>query len=140
VSVRKATLPTDTKSLHSLLKYIDLSIYPEHAEIENPDDQWFVYEEKEEIIGCVAARKNSGEIRHIAVVPNHRRKGIGTKLAKCAIEFLRSVGCPIIWTQVRVKNEESQGLFEKLNFMREAKPIRSRKNPEVKLFKYVRAL
>lgn len=117
-----------------------MSIYPEHTDIENPDDQWFVYDEKEEIIGCVATRISRGEIRHIVVLPNRRKKGIGTQLANCAIEFLKSIGYSIIWAQVRVEIKESQRLFEKLNFKRESRPIRSRKNPEVKLYKYVLTL
>jgi ribosomal protein S18 acetylase RimI-like enzyme len=140
VSIRKASFPNNTKSIHCLLRYIDLSIYPERIEIENPDDQWFVYEEKGEVIGCVAARRSRGEIRHIAVLPNHRRKGIGSQLVNCTIEFLKDIGYSTIWAQVRVKNKESQGLFEKLGFKRKPRPIRSVKNPEVKLYKYVLTL
>lgn len=140
MSVRKASLPKDTKSIDSLLKYIDLSIYPERTDIENFDDQWFVFEEKEEIIGTVAARRSRGEIRHLVVLPNHRRKGIGSQLVNCTIEFLKSIGYSKIWAQVRVENEESQGLFGKLGFKRKPRPITSPKNPKVKLYKYMLVL
>lgn len=140
MGIRKVSLPNDTESILSLLNHIDLSIYPERTDIENPDDQWFVYEEKGEIIGCVAARRSGGEIRHIAVLPNHRRKGIGSQLVNCAIEFLKSIGYSRIWAQVRVENKESQGLFEKLGFKCKPRTIRSVKNPEVKLYKYVLTL
>ena len=129
-------MPNDTESIHSLLKDLDLSIYPEPTDIENPDDQWFVYEENTEIIGCVAARRSRGEIRHVDVLLDHRRKSIGSKLVKRAIEFLKSIGYSRIWAQVRVTNEEGQGLFEKLGFERKPKLITSRKDPKVKLYKY----
>ena len=140
MDIRKAFLPNDTKSIRCLLRYIDLSIYPEYTDIENPDDQWFVYEEKGEIVGCVAARKSRGEIRHIAVLPNYRRRGIGSQLVNCTIEFLKSIDYSRIRAQVRVKNKKSQRLFEKLGFRREPRPIRSVKNSEVKLYKYVLTL
>jgi len=140
VSIRRASLPSDTRSIYSLLKHIDLSIYPEPTNIENPDDQWFIYEEKGRIIGCVAARKSRGEIRHIVVLPKHEGKGIGTQLGNCAIGFLKDIGYLGVWVQVRVQNKRSQGLFEKLGFKREPRTIRSRKNPQVKLYKYVLTL
>lgn len=136
MGVRKASLPNDTEFIHGLLKYIDLSIYPEPTDIENSDDRWFVYEDKGKIIGSVAARRNRGEIRHIVVLPNHRRKGIGSQLASRAIEFLRSIGYSSVWVQVRVENKESQRLFESLGFQRGSRLITSRKDPEVKLYKY----
>jgi N-acetylglutamate synthase-like GNAT family acetyltransferase len=137
VKLRKAVLPHDAESIRSLLKYIDLSIYPECGDIENPDDQWFVCEEKSGIIGCVASRKTTGEVRHIVVLPAYRRKGIGRQLANSAIECLRKIGCSKIWGQIRVNNENSQRLFESLGFKRVPKPITSRKNHEVKLYKYI---
>jgi len=137
MSVRKASLPNDAESILSLLRYIDLSVYPKLTDIENPDDQWFVYREKGEIVGCVAARRTTCEIRHIVILPNHQRKGIGTQLANSAIELLGSIGCSRIWVQIRLKNEKSQRLFEKLGFKREPRLIRSRKNPEVMLYSYV---
>ena len=140
MSVRMASYPDDAESIRSLLRLIDLTIYPDLNDIRNPNDQWFVCEEMGEIIGCVAARKGIGEIRHIVVMPEHQRKGIGSQLANCAIEFLADLGYSRIWAQVRVKNAESQGLFEKLGFRRERRRIRSLKNPEVELYKYVLAL
>lgn len=137
MNVRRASFPDDTKSIHSLIKYIDLSVYPEPANIENPDDQWFVYEEKRKVIGCAAATRSRGEIRHIVVLPNHRRSGIGSKLVNCTTDFLKNTGHSRIWAQVRVKNKESQRLFEKSGFERQLKLIRSSKDPKVKLYKYV---
>jgi len=137
VKPRKAVLPHDTESIRSLLKYIDLSIYPERGDVENPDDQWFICEEESGIIGCVALRRTTGEVRHIVVLPAYRRKGIGRQLANSAIEYLRKVGYSRIWGQIRVNNEDSQRLFESLGFKRVPKPMTSRKNPEVKLYKYI---
>ena len=136
VGVRKASLPNDTEFIIRLLGYIDLSIYPEATDIENPDDQWFVYEDKEEIIGSVAARRSRGELRHMVVLPSHRRKGLGRKLAKCAIEFLRGMGYSTVWAQVRARNKDSQRFFESLGFKRDSRLRTSLKDPEVKLYRY----
>ena len=136
MSVRKASLPDDTESILSLLKYIDLSIYPGLTDIENPNDQWFVYEENREIIGCVAARRSRGEIRHVAVLSDHQNKGVGSKLVKQGIEFLKSMGYSSVWAQIRVCNKKSQGLFKKLGFVRKPGLITSLKDSKVKLHKY----
>jgi len=140
MGIRKSSLPNDTESILRLLKYIDLSIYPESIDIENPDDQWFVYEDEGKIVGSVAARRSRGEMRHIVVLPNHREKGIGRQLASHAIELLRSIGYSSVWAQVRVENKESQRLFESLGFNRRSRRITSRKDPEVKLYRYVLVL
>jgi ribosomal protein S18 acetylase RimI-like enzyme len=136
VSVRKASLPDNTTSIQSLLKYIDLSIYPGPTDIENPDDQWFVYKENSEIVGCVAARRSRGEIRHVVVLPDHQREGVGSKLVKLGIEFLKSIGYSRIWAQIRVNNKESQAFFESLGFVRKSRLVTSPKDPQVKLYKY----
>ena len=138
--VRNASLPNDMKSIVRLCKYIDMSIYPESFDIQNPDDKWFVYEDSRKIIGSVAARISTGEIRHIAVLPTHRRKGVGRQLMSHAIAFLRGIGRSSVWAQVRVENKESQKLFESLGFRRRSRNITSRKNPKVKLFKYILSL
>lgn len=137
MGVRKASLPNDTEFIIRLLGYIDLSIYPEATDIENTDDQWFVYEDNQKIVGSVTARRSRGEIRHIVVLPNHRRKGIGSQLASRAVEFLRSIGYSSVWGQVRVENKKSQRLFKNLGFKRESRPITFLKDPKVKLYKYV---
>ena len=136
MSVRKASLPNDIKSILSLLKYIDLSIYPGPIDIENPDDQWFVYEENRKIIGCVAARRSRGEIRHVVVLPKHQKKGVGSKRVKQGIEFLKSMGYSSVWAQIRVCNKKSRGLFERLGFKQKPRVVTSRKDPKVKLYKY----
>jgi len=75
MGIRKAFFPEDISPIIRLLKYIDLSIYSDATDIKNPVDQWFVYEDKRKIVDCVAARKSRGEIRHVVVHPNYRKKG-----------------------------------------------------------------
>jgi len=137
MSARKACLPSDRSCIYRLLKLIELSIYPGYSDIENIADQWFVYEKATEIIGIVAARQDTGEIRHLAVSPNHRRMGIGSQLVRCAMEFLREKHCSRTWVQIRVDNSSSQKLFEKLGFVRKTKCVTSRKDANVKLYRYI---
>lgn len=136
MGIRKAFLPNDVETIRALLEHIELSIHPDTSDIEYRDDQWFVYGTGNEIIGAVAARKTTGEIRHLVVLPEHRRKGIGTQLVKQAVDFLRGQECLRIWVQIRVDNKGSQNLFKKLCFKRRPKPFSSRKNPDIKLYLY----
>ncbi len=60
------------------------------------------------------ARK--GHIVSIAVLDEHRRKGIGTILLKLAIEEMTKKSCSESYLEVRVSNKEAISLYEKMNF------------------------
>jgi len=61
--------------------------------------------------------KKVGHIVSIAVRPEYRRRGIGTKLMKEAIKKLKEVyGVKEVYLEVRVSNEPAIRLYEKLGF------------------------
>jgi len=55
-----------------------------------------------------------GHVVSVAVLPDHRRKGVGEALITQAMEGMRSYGAKQIYLEVRVTNEEGVGLYKKL--------------------------
>lgn len=60
------------------------------------------------------ARK--GHIVSIAVMEEHRRKGIGSTLIKLAVEEMAKKSCSESYLEVRVSNREAISLYEKMNY------------------------
>ncbi len=62
-------------------------------------------------------RIKRGHIVSFAVLPEYRRKGIGTQLLKEAIKALRDVyHCVDVFLEVRISNSEAINLYRKLGF------------------------
>ncbi len=83
---------------------------------ENMRDFW-VYEEKGEIIGCAALHidwEGLGEIKSVAVKEKSHRKGIGTKLLKVCLSEAEEIGLNKVFALTY-----SRDFFEKNGF----KPI-----------------
>ncbi len=59
-----------------------------------------------------------GHVVSIAVLPEHRRKGIGTALLTTSMERMKEKGCDEVYLEVRVSNEEAIRLYEKLQFVK----------------------
>jgi len=60
-----------------------------------------------------------GHVISLAVLPEHRRKGIATALMKEALKVLRDkYGCKEVYLEVRVSNLPAIKLYEKLGFKR----------------------
>ncbi len=105
--------------------------------------EWFFYEHLEkwgeafyvavvgsEVVGYVMSRVEhgisvfnsfklvrKGHIVSIAVLPEHRRKGIGTALMKAALKSLREIyGCDEVYLEVRVSNIPAIRMYERLGF------------------------
>lgn len=105
--------------------------------------EWFFYEHLErwgdafyiavvggEVVGYVMSRVEhgisvfnsfklvrKGHIVSIAVLPEHRRKGIGTALMKAALKSLREIyGCDEVYLEVRVSNTPAIRMYERLGF------------------------
>jgi len=60
--------------------------------------------------------KHVGEIGLIYVQPEHRRKGIGTRLVRHAIEYFESKGIEQITLRVVAPNARGIGFWESLSF------------------------
>ena len=70
------------------------------------------------LVGAVIAGYDGyrGWIYHLAVRPEHRRRGIGTMLVRSAEERLRKLGCPKINLQVRATNHAVAEFYRGLGY------------------------
>jgi amino-acid N-acetyltransferase len=117
IRIRKA----EKKDLLSIQRL--LSTY--FLDIEELEPEDFVLAEKEEkIIGCVAlVRETAGkesflELHSIAVHPNFRGKGIGTRLMEYLINILEDPDKPDNHDCELYVRTTAPGFFEKLGFIR----------------------
>lgn len=83
------------------------------------DDSSFVATANDKIIGYViGARKSKarGHIISIAVRPEWRRKGIGSKLMNTLLDLFKQEGLKFVELEVAVSNEEAIAFYESLGF------------------------
>ena len=57
-----------------------------------------------------------GWIYHLAVLPEHRRRGFATKLVRSAEQGLLALGCPKVNLQVRATNDEVVAFYRGLGY------------------------
>ena len=57
-----------------------------------------------------------GWLHKVAVLPQHRRRGLAADLVRHAIRGLRSAGCTKVNLQIRATNAEVRGFYESLGF------------------------
>ena len=57
-----------------------------------------------------------GWIYHLAVSPEHRRRGFATRLVRAAEEGLRKLGCPKVNLHVRTTNQQVVAFYRKLGY------------------------
>ncbi len=57
-----------------------------------------------------------GHIVSVAVVEEHRGKGVGTKLIEQATEEMAKKSCKEVYLEVRVSNLQATALYERLNY------------------------
>jgi len=71
-----------------------------------------------ELVGSVMAgyEGHRGWINYLAVVPSHRRHGLGRQLMREAEERLAAVGCPKINLQVRAGNADVLAFYEAIGY------------------------
>ena len=90
---------------------------------------FLVAEDKEEIVGYIMCRieigfsnfkwlglTRKGHVVSIAVLPEHRSKGIGTSLLIEAMNAMLEYGVKECFLEVRVSNTEAINLYNKLGF------------------------
>jgi ribosomal protein S18 acetylase RimI-like enzyme len=72
----------------------------------------------ERLAGAVMAGFDGvrGWIHHLAVSPDERRRGLGTRLVRAAEEGLRRLGCPKVNLQVRATNAAVVAFYRRLGY------------------------
>jgi ribosomal protein S18 acetylase RimI-like enzyme len=72
----------------------------------------------EKVVGSIMAGYDGhrGWIYSVAVLPGHRKRGLGSRLVRYAEEQLKSLGCPKINLQIMNGNEEVQAFYRKLGY------------------------
>jgi ribosomal protein S18 acetylase RimI-like enzyme len=70
------------------------------------------------IVGAVIAGFDGvrGWIYHLAVAPEHRRRGFATALVRAAEQGLRDLGCPKVNLQVRATNQEVVAFYRSVGY------------------------
>ena len=78
----------------------------------------FLATHADEVIGTAMAGYDGhrGWLYAVAVLPGHRRHGIGTALVRHAVGALRAMGCTKVNLQVRASNAAVVGFYESLGF------------------------
>ena len=90
-------------------------------------ETFIVAEENGEVVGYIMCRievglsnfglgglTKKGHIVSVAVMPEHRRKGVGEALVTKAIEGMRLYGAKQCYLEVRMTNEEAIKLYKRL--------------------------
>ena len=57
-----------------------------------------------------------GHVISIAVLPEHRRKGLGTALIQMALDEFWKNGCQVSFLEVRVSNEPAIEIYKKIGY------------------------
>jgi len=82
------------------------------------DSLFFVIEADSKILGTVMAGYDGhrGWIYSLAVMPDKRSNGLGSRLLKHAESALKSLGCPKINLQILERNQSVVSFYEKLGY------------------------
>ena len=107
--------------LKSVFNYKDARNNPEmliDKKLAVNDDLFFVATENGEVIGTVMAGYDGhrGWIYSLAVVPEYRRRLVGTKLLEHAESKLSKLGCVKINLQILLSNENVKNFYLKNGF------------------------
>lgn len=94
--------------------------------LENPSDRLFAAESDGNVLGYIGVSTVCDEayIMNVAVLPQYRGFGIGTKLLNFVSEYVFEHGCSFISLEVRKSNAEAVKIYEKLGY----KTVGERKN------------
>jgi amino-acid N-acetyltransferase len=110
--IRKAKI-NEVPEIHRLLvnfsKKVEWDILPRKmADLYNLVRDFFVYRRDREDIGGIAALhifwEDLGEIRSLGVLPELRKKGIGSRLVKSCLEEARDLGLKRVFVLTSLKN------------------------------------
>jgi [ribosomal protein S18]-alanine N-acetyltransferase len=91
------------------------------GELNNPLAKYIIAKdiEKNSVIGFVGVWIIVGEadITNIAVHPNYRKLGVGSKLLSSLINICDDLSCSLINLEVRASNISAQNLYKKFSFI-----------------------
>ncbi len=103
--------------------YFFMDLYERHPAT------FIVAEEEQEIVGYIMCRIETGfpsfggigiykkgHVVSIAVLPEHKRKGVGTALMKEAMKSMHMYKAKECYLEVRVSNKAAIGMYNKLGF------------------------
>jgi ribosomal protein S18 acetylase RimI-like enzyme len=96
------------------------------------DGLLFVAEAEGKVVGSIMAGYDGhrGWLYSLAVLPEYRRRGLGSRLVRHAEERLRASGCPKINLQILKGNEAVESFYRKLGYETEQRISMGKKIPE----------
>lgn len=88
------------------------------AKLAVQDNMLLVAVDADAVVGTTMAGYDGlrGWLHKVAVLPQHRRRGLATALVRHAIRVLQSSGCTEVNLQIRTTNLEVRGFYEALGF------------------------
>lgn len=106
-NIEKACFGRDAWSIQALI-----------GEFGNDFSHFFAYEIDEKIVGyaCVRTMYEEAQICNVAVLPEHRRKGIATQLLQTVADFAKEKGCERAELEVNVANLPAVELYRKCGY------------------------
>jgi [ribosomal protein S18]-alanine N-acetyltransferase len=90
-----------------------------------------VAERDGDVGGYLIARAvaEEGEILNLAVRPEERRHGLGSRLLEAGLSALMEGGAHLVWLEVRESNAAAQALYRRRGFTAAGRRARYYKNP-----------
>ena len=106
-NIEKACFGRDAWSIQALI-----------GEFSNDFSHFFAHEIDGKIVGyaCVRIMYEEAQICNIAVLPEHRRKGIATELLQTVANFAKEKGCERAELEVNVANLPAVELYRKCGY------------------------
>lgn len=94
------------------------------------------------VVGYLIGRAvaGEGEILNLAVAPELRRHGLGTRLLESGLDLLREAGAHRVWLEVRESNAAAQALYLRWGFTEAGRRTRYYKHPVEDALVYQMAL
>ena len=88
------------------------------SELTNPLSLWVVAVDGQKVAGYVGSQSVMGEadMMNLAVAPEYRRSGIGSKLVESLIDRLRNNAVSSLTLEVRASNDPACNLYKSLGF------------------------
>ena len=88
------------------------------SQAERDDSEMFIALCGDEVVGWAGMEHQFGEgsVLNIAVLPTHRRMGLGEALTSALIDSSRSLKCDWLMLEVRPSNTAAVSLYKKLGF------------------------